>query len=238
MNIISKFFFSLAGFFFFIYLIIIFNYKEVKDPSEQDFLNQYFIWEYGTDNEWKMFDDKNKEIIYNIFSRKNEPKIITCEIAIYENNPMKQISKDNITIWNSSPTQENNNTPFYYPPKNLVNFIDLMEKDRYYYIYPPKTKYKNSWVIPKELFYENFITIKKDNFIYIKKINEFTIDTKKSYQIEKEKKEYGIFGNIYDSIKFSRKKKVFRIYIEAFSNTEKNNILKLDSGNKSILLRN
>lgn len=218
--------------------MLIFSCHEYTGESDTDFLHTFFSYDPSPVKEWKLLDKNRTKIKLdaNPVYRDSESKVIQSIITVYDQN-MLEISTHDVLFWYGEEDQNHNSTPFFHPPKNLVNIINFIEKDKKYFIKPPQIKEAPYWQsFPEKPFSEKFINIKKDSILQVEK-KKIYITNKNSTLTDKIITEHGIFGNIYDTIKFSRKKRVFRIYIEAVSEKNPNDIIKIDSGEKAIFLK-
>ncbi len=218
--------------------MLVFSCHEYTGESDTDFLHTSFYYDHSPVREWKLLDTNHIDIKLDKTSvyRDSESKIIESDITIYDRN-MVELSSHKVLFWYGEEEQDGNGTPFFHPPKNLVNIINFIEKDKKYFIKPPQIKEAPAWQsFPEKPFSERFINIKKDSILQVEK-KKIYLTNRNSTLTDKIIIEHGIFGNIYDAIKFSRKKRVFRIYIEAFSEKNPEDIIKIDSGEKGIIER-
>ena len=209
---------------------------EYSEENQKDFLYSSFV--HSTNQVWKLIDSTYKEIPLDslVLSKDYNAKILKTDITVYDKTN-KELSNDTVLLWYGANDQGTGGTPFFEAPKNLVNIINFIPKTKSYFIYPPQDKPYSVWSLPTEPFVDKFVNIKKEDFIRVIKKESYLINRTNSFIEDKYATQYGIWGNIYDILKFSRKVRIFRIYIEAISETNPTDIIRLDSKEKAVVIR-
>lgn len=196
---------------------------------------------YNSVPDWTILDINNNQLNYKPTEFDREGKILKVDITINSKKPQR----GEVLMWygGDSNTIYNGETPISSQPMALVNMINLAEINKEYKIYPPQNNSYKAWSISYEPISK--YDISKSNSIYKPSLdinlylepkttlsitvkNIYIINKENSFIEHKKVKRYGIFGNIYDRIKFSQEKTYRRIFIKAQSKFD-NSIIDIDS---------
>lgn len=224
---------KLLLFLFFITLISCKEYKDYDPENGRDYLHSSFGYGYSLAEEWNLLDNDHNKINIDSLKMKydSEAKIIRVLMAVYDKNQI-ELSNNEVLVWYGQSTEDSLNPPILEQNKNIVNIINFIDKNKEYILYPTQNKHNYGWSISKAPFSDKYINISGDETIHVIKKETYLIN-KNSFIDCKTFTEYGIWGNIYDVIKFSRVKKQVRYYIEAENENNRKEILKLDSQYRS-----
>lgn len=219
---------------FFITLSSCKEYKDYDPENGKDYLHSSFGYGYSLAEEWNLVDINYNKINIDSLKMKYDSvaKIIKVKMSVYDKNRIEVSSNDEVLLWYGQYTDLSLNEPILKPEINITNIVNFIDKNKEYILYPTKNKHSNAWSIATEPFSNKYINISGDQTLHVIKKEVYLINNQNSFEERRKFTQYGIFGNIYDVLKFSRIKKMVNYHIEAESDTNKADILKLDSGER------
>lgn len=212
------------------------KYYSQEIQNQKDYIPSFFSHDYSSAEEWKLFDKNNQEVKVDKTKLSNESnaKIIKAQIIVSDGKT--KLADKEVYLWYGGVGSDSgySNSIASVAPKNVVNLINFIKPNEINYIYPANTKFKDTWYIPKEPFSYEIMGINSKQYLIVEKKESYII-TKKSFIENKDVKEYGIWGNIYDVIKFSKERKFVRMHIEAISEKDNKSVIKFDSGYQEVI---
>lgn len=211
------------------------KYYSEDIEKQKDYIPSFFSYDSSLSEDWKLFDVNNQEVKIDQLkiSRGENAKIIKAKIIVSDGRT--KFADKEVYLWYGGVGSDSGymNSIASTPPKNLVNIINFIKPNEIDYIYPSKNHLKDVWYIPKQPFSYELIGINSNQYLIVEKKESYIIN-KKSFIEDKKTREYGIFGNTYDSLTFSRDKSFVRMHIEAISEKDNQTIIKFDSGYEEI----